>query len=182
MIPSEADLQLLFARLNYDYFNGEVPNTKIRYNARFANSAGRITYGAHPLLIELSPKHFEKYPEALRDTLLHEMIHAWCFARWRDTGHGPRFKKKLRECGLSSIYHDLGNVSPRTESTKRYILRCEQCSFEALRRKRPGKPSSCPRCNKRRFDPRFPLTILEVTGLEPRGTTLDPLKAAQRGA
>ena len=181
MIPAEADLQLLFAQLNYRYFNGEVPDCQIRYNARFSNSAGRITYRAHPLLIELSPKHFERYPDALEETLLHEMIHAWCYARFRDTGHGARFKRKLRECGLTSIYHELGNVRPFNEACKRYILRCEQCAFEVLRRKRPGKPASCPRCNKRRFDPRYPLTIYEVVDTKVVGTTLDVPKAAQRG-
>jgi predicted SprT family Zn-dependent metalloprotease len=178
--PSEADLQLLFARLNYEHFNGEVPDCRIRYNARFSNSAGRITYSGHPLLIELSPKHFERYPEALEETLLHEMVHAWCYARWRDTGHGARFKKKLRECGLISIYHELGNVAPRSESARRFILRCAQCAFEVLRRKKPGKPASCPRCNKRRFDPRFPLTIYEITGMQAVGSTIDA-KAAQKG-
>ena len=44
VLPNEADLQLLFARLNYEYFNGEVPDCRIRYNERFSNSAGRITY------------------------------------------------------------------------------------------------------------------------------------------
>jgi len=179
VIPTEADLQLLFARLNYDRFNGEIPDCRIRYNARFSNSAGRITYG-RPLLIELSPKHFRKYPEALEETLLHEMIHAWCYTHWRDTGHGPRFKKKMRECGLTSIYHDLGNVLPVNESSKRYILRCEHCAFEVLRRKRPGKPASCPRCDKRRFNPNFPLTIYEITGMEAVGTTVEGMRAAQR--
>jgi predicted SprT family Zn-dependent metalloprotease len=180
VIPSEADLQLIFARLNYEHFNGEVPDCRIRYNPRFSNSAGRITYGAQ-LLIELSPKHFRTYPEALEETLLHEMVHAWCFAKWRDTGHSARFKKKLRECGLTSIYHDLGNVRPFNESSKRYVLRCEHCGFEVLRRKKPGKPASCPRCDKRRFNPKFPLTIYEITGLEAVGTTIDGLAAAQRG-
>jgi predicted SprT family Zn-dependent metalloprotease len=179
--PSEADLQLLFARLNYEHFNGEIPDCRIRYNARFSNSAGRITYGS-PLLIELSPKHFRRYPDALEETLLHEMVHAWCYARFRDTGHGARFKKKMRECGLTSIYHDLGNVRPLNESSKRYILRCEHCAFEVLRRKKPGKPASCPRCDKRRFNPKFPLTIYEITGMEAVGTTVDGLRAAQRGS
>lgn len=178
MIPSEADLQLLFARLNYQHFDGEIPDCRIRYNARFSNSAGRITYRS-PLLIELSPKHFERYPEALEETLLHEMVHAWCFAKWRDTGHGARFKRKMRDLGMRSIYHDLGNVRPLNESAKRYILRCEQCSFEVLRRKKPGKPASCPRCDKRRFNPRFPLTIYEITALQPVGSTVP--QAAQKG-
>lgn len=182
VLPTEADLQLLFARLNYEFFNGEAPDCKIRYNERFSNAAGRTTYNTHPLEIELSPKHFRRYPEALRETLLHEMVHAWCYAKFRDTGHGPRFKKKLRECGLHSIYHELGSVAPLKESTKRYILRCERCSFEVLRRGRPRRPSSCPRCNKRRFDERYPLTIYEIVEMRPAGTSLEAAHAARRGA
>lgn len=182
VLPSEADLQLLFAHLNYEFFNGEVPDCKILYNERFSNAAGRTTYGAHPLEIELSPKHFRRYPEALRETLVHEMVHVWCYAKFRDTGHGPRFKKKLRECGLHSIYHELGNVGPLKESTKRYILRCERCSFEVLRRARPRRPSSCPRCNKRRFDERYPLAIYEIVEMRLAGTSLERVRAARRGA
>ena len=180
-LPSEADLQLLFARLNYEFFNGEVPDCKIRYNERFSNAAGRTTYGRAPIAIELSPKHFRQYPEALSETLLHEMIHAWCYAKFRDTGHGARFRRKLRECGLSSIYHDLGNVGPLKESGKRFILRCERCTFEALRRGRPRKPASCPRCNKRRFDERYPLTIYEIVEMRAAGTSLDAVHAARKG-
>jgi predicted SprT family Zn-dependent metalloprotease len=179
-LPGEADLQLLFARFNYEFFNGEVPDCRIRYNERFSNSAGRTTYGRDPMSIELSPKHFRRHPEALGETLLHEMIHAWCYAKFRDTGHGPRFKRKLRECGLSSIYHELGNVAPLKESTKRFILRCERCAFEVLRRGVPRKPASCPRCNKRRFDDRYPLTIYEIMGLRETGTSLDGARAARK--
>lgn len=179
-LPAEADLQLIFARLNYEFFNGEAPDCRIRYNERFSNSAGRITYGRHPLLIELSPKHFRARPQALEETLVHEMIHAWCYVNFRDTGHGPRFKRKLRECGMSSIYHDLGNVAPLKESSKRYILRCERCSFEALRRTRPRASSSCPRCNKRRYDERFPLTIYEIVEMRAVGTTVEAV-AARKG-
>ncbi|MHB8140161.1 MAG: SprT family zinc-dependent metalloprotease [Vulcanimicrobiaceae bacterium] len=177
MLPTEADLQLLFARLNYERFNGEAPDCRLAYNTRFSNSAGRITYSVRPLLIELSPKHFERHPEALEETLLHEMIHAWCYDRFRDGGHGPRFRKKLAECGLTSIYHDLGNVRPVSESTKRYILRCEHCSYELLRRRLPAKAASCSRCNKRRFDTRFPLTIYQILQTVALGNSLEPVAA-----
>src|SRR5271154_5595921 len=106
VLPDVAELQLLFAELNNHHFNGEIPAHRIAYNARFGNLAGRITY--KPPLIELSPKHFERHPEALRETLLHEMIHAWLFARGADPGHGAAFKRKMRELGMRSIYHDLG--------------------------------------------------------------------------
>lgn len=177
-LPTEPDLQLIFARLNYEFFNGEVPDCRIRYNERFSNSTGRIDYAERPMAIELSPKHFRKYPEALEETLLHEMIHAWCFTRFREMGHGARFKKKLRDCGLDSIYHELGNVRPLRESSRRYILRCEQCGFEVLRKRRPVKPASCPRCNKRRFDPRYPLAIYEIVETRVVGDTVHGLRAS----
>jgi predicted SprT family Zn-dependent metalloprotease len=178
VLPSEADLQLLFARLNYERLNGEAPACRIAYNERFSNSAGRITYSVRPLLIELSPKHFRKYPEALEETLLHEMVHAWCFDRYRDTGHGAIFKKKMREVGITTIYHDLGSVRALNESSKRYIFRCEHCGFELLRKRLPSKPMSCGRCNKARFDKRYPLAIFEVLETRPLGTTLE--RAAQK--
>ncbi len=181
VLPSEADLQLLFARLNYMHFNGSVPDCRIAYNERFSNSAGRITYTGRPYLIELSPKHFRAHPEALDETLLHEMIHAWCYGHFGDAGHGPRFRKKMKELGLTSIYHDLGTARPLTESSKRYVLRCEHCGTEVLRRKRPGKPMSCARCNARRFDIRFPLTIYEIVEMRPVGTTIEISRAAHRG-
>ncbi len=180
-LPTEPDLQLIFARLNYEFFNGEVPDCRIRYNERFSNSAGRINYAERPMTIELSPKHFRAYPAALNETLLHEMIHAWCFARFREMGHGTRFKKKLRECGLDSIYHELGNVRPLRESSRRYILRCEKCAFEVLRKRKPVKPASCPRCNKRRFDPQYPLSIYEIVETRVVGDTVQGLRAAARG-
>jgi predicted SprT family Zn-dependent metalloprotease len=181
VLPSEADLQLLFAQLNYEFFNGEVPGCRILYNGRFSNSTGRISYGRSPLTIELSPKHFRRNPAALRETLLHEMVHAWCYAKFGDTGHGPRFKRKLRDCGLTSIYHDLGNAGPLRESSKRFILRCGRCTFEVLRRARPRKPASCPRCNKRRFDARYPLTIYEIVEMREAGTSLEAARAARKG-
>jgi predicted SprT family Zn-dependent metalloprotease len=181
-LPGEADLQLLFARLNNEHFNGEAPDCRIRYNERFSNSAGRIAYDTRPMTIELSPKHFRRYPEALAETLLHEMIHAWCWAKFRDPGHGARFKRKLRECGMTSIYHELGRAKPLQESSKRYILRCEHCGFEALRRKRPGRAVSCPRCNKRRFDPRFALAIYEVVEIRPLSSRSDEARGEPSSA
>ncbi|MDQ2680054.1 MAG: SprT-like domain-containing protein [Candidatus Eremiobacteraeota bacterium] len=182
MLPSETDLQLLFAELNYQHFNGEVPAHRIAYNARFSNSAGRISYSARPPLIELSLKHMRRNPQAIRETLLHEMIHGWLFARNRDPGHGPAFKKKMREVGITSIYHDLGSARPVNESAKRYILRCERCAMELLRKRRPSAPTSCGRCSRRGFDARFPLSIFEVVETLALGDALGQAAQAKKPA
>lgn len=176
VLPDPSDLQLLFARLNSEHFGSEIPAHRIAYNARFSNLAGRITY--KPPLIELSPKHFEKHPEALRETLLHEMIHAWLFARGEDAGHTARFKRKMRELGLSSIYHDLGSAQPRRESARRFILRCDACTLELLRKRRPPRPVSCGRCSRRAFDPRYALRVLEI--VETREVEGQPRAANRR--
>jgi len=174
VLPDVASLQLLFAHYNNEHFAGEIPTHRIAYNARFSNLAGRITY--KPPLIELSPRHFERHPEALRETLLHEMIHGWLFARGDHPGHTAKFKKKMRELGLTSIYHDLGSALPRRESAKRFVLRCDRCTMEVLRKKKPGAPVACGRCSRGRFDPRYVLRVFEV--LEMRELEA-PARAAQ---
>lgn len=157
-LPDVAELQLLFAQFNLLYFAGEIPAHRIAYNARFANLAGRVTY--KPPLIELSPKHLAGKSDELRDTLLHEMIHAWLHARGQNPGHTPAFKRKMREIGLRSIYHDLGRATPLNESTKRYIVRCEKCTMEVLRKKKPSPNLICARCRK-------PLVAFEVVEMRP---------------
>lgn len=167
-LPGVAELQLLFAQYNFRYFDGEIPAYRIAYNARFANLAGRITY--KPPLIELSPKHLAGKPDELRETLLHEMIHAWLHATGRPPGHTPTFKKKMRELGLRSIYHDLGRAEPLNAWAKRYILRCEKCAMEVLRRKKPSPNLICARCRR-------PLLAFEVTEMRP----VELQRAASRG-
>ncbi|MBV8151022.1 MAG: SprT-like domain-containing protein [Candidatus Eremiobacteraeota bacterium] len=146
MLPGVAELQMLFAQFNNLYFDGKIPAHEIAYNARFSNMAGRITY--KPPKIELSPKHLAGKPDELRETLLHEMIHAWLFALGRNPTHSAAFKRKMRELGLSSIYHDLGKAAPLYESPKRFILRCEHCRREALRRRKPPPNFRCAVCRR----------------------------------
>jgi predicted SprT family Zn-dependent metalloprotease len=166
-LPDVAELQLMFAQFNFMYFDGEIPTYRIAYNARFSNLAGRITY--RPPMIELSPKHLVGKSDELRETLLHEMIHAWLHAKGLPPGHTAAFKKKMRELGLRSIYHDLGKAAPLNESTKRYILRCEKCAMEVLRKRKPSPNLICARCRKA-------LTAFEVTEMKP----IEPQRAASR--
>jgi predicted SprT family Zn-dependent metalloprotease len=149
--------------MNNRHFGGEIPAYAISYNKRFSSLAGRITY--RPAKIELSRYHFEKFPEQLRETLLHEMLHAWCYAKRGETGHGPLFKKKMRELGLRSIYHEMGVAREFDANAKRYILRCDHCATELLRKRRPPADTSCARCGRGRFNARFLLKVYEVSGI-----------------
>jgi len=86
------------------------------------------------------------------------MIHAWLHARGENSGHTARFKNKMKELGLSSIYHDLGRAAPLNESTKRYILRCDNARWKCCARKGPPQPAlrPLPQTPSRLRNPRNP--------------------------
>lgn len=157
-LPAESDLQLLYAQLNFAHFGGELPSYRIAYNRRLTSVAGRITY--RPPLIELSVPLLEAHLTDLPQTLLHEMVHAWLHVRRMPSGHGPHFKSKMREVGLSSIYHGLPVM--RRRSRLRYRLRCPCCKVELIRRRRPPTPVSCARCSPARYDSRVRMSVTRL--------------------
>ena len=157
-LPAESELQLLFARLNASNFGAELPAYRIRYNSRLTSVAGRIIY--RPAVIELSVPLLSAHVHHVEKTLLHEMVHAWLHARGLPSGHGAHFKRKMRDVGLTSIYHDM--PVPRRRSRRRYILACPSCRVEFVRRRRPGIAVSCALCAPAGYDRRFRMRIREA--------------------
>lgn len=158
VLPSPADLQLLYATLNARYFGGVLRGYRIVYNKRLTSVAGRIGY--RPAIIELSLPLLNANQHHLEATLLHEMVHAWLHQHGLPNGHGPAFKQKMREVGLSSIYHQL--PVRKRPSRKRYLLCCPRCNVELLRRRRPGYRVSCARCSPKRFNAHVEMVVREL--------------------
>jgi len=157
-LPAAADLQLLYALLNARYFSGVLRAYRIVYNPRLTSVAGRI--GHRPPVIELSRPLLASHPEALEPTLLHEMVHAWLEQHRLPNGHGAAFKRKMREVGLTSIYHYLPVRTRRSQ--RRYLLSCPRCKAQLMRRRRPGYRVSCARCSPRRFNPHVEMIVTEI--------------------
>jgi len=157
-LPSIADLQLLFARLNLEHFGGTLRAHRIGYNARMTTCTGRISY--RPPVIELSLPLLTRHPRQITPTLLHEMVHAWLYQVGLPSGHGRDFKAKMREVGLKSIYHNL--PVERRHSKRRYALECPHCRRALIRRRHPGGRISCARCSPRRFDSRYEMRVREL--------------------
>lgn len=158
LLPSPAELQLAFARLNLEHFDGSLRAHRITYNARLTTVTGRICY--RPPCIELSAPLLAHHPDHVVQTLLHEMVHAWLHARGLPSGHGREFKAKMRAVGLTSIYHDLPVAHKR--SRRRYVLECPRCRLALLRRRRPGTRVSCARCSPRHFDAHVEMRVREL--------------------
>ena len=154
-LPSTADLQVIFAMLNARHFGGVLRAYRIIFNPRLTSVAGRI--GHRPPVIELSPRLLASHAEQVEPTLLHEMVHAWLYQHELPSGHGPEFKRKMREVGLTSIYHFLPIEQHR--SRRRYMLSCPRCRTKLLRRRRPGFRVSCARCSPHRFNPNVEMLV-----------------------
>jgi predicted SprT family Zn-dependent metalloprotease len=154
-LPSAADLQVIFAILNARHFGGVLRAYRIIFNTRLTSVAGRI--GHRPPVIELSPKLLAVDAQQVEPTLLHEMVHAWLYQHGLPNGHGREFKRKMREVGLTSIYHFL--PVQRRRSQRRYMLSCPRCQTKLLRRRRPGFRVSCARCSPNRFNPNVEMLV-----------------------
>jgi predicted SprT family Zn-dependent metalloprotease len=158
-LPSTAELQILFARLNARHFGGELRSHHILYNRRLTTVAGRIAYRVRA--IELSAPLLAAHPSHVEATLLHEMVHAWLHEHGLPSGHGAHFKRKMREVGLSSIYHFMP-IRGHRYSRRRYLLVCPRCAAQIVRSHRPHCRISCARCSPRRFNPRVEFSVRRI--------------------
>lgn len=91
---------------------------KIKYNKRLKTTAGRAFYAAVPQYVDLSVELLWEYPdEMLNDTIPHELAHLAAFTVYGDSGHGPSWKKVMREIGLEpSRCHNM--INTRHEARK----------------------------------------------------------------
>ncbi|WP_246999028.1 SprT-like domain-containing protein [Halosolutus gelatinilyticus] len=109
-------------------------------SARARRRAGACRW--HPdreaATIVLARRAYEAYdwPE-FAAVVRHELVHAWEFQRFGDSGHGPRFRE--RAAALDAPRHC------RTFSEPRYVLRCrdDACGWRASRH-RASKPVKAP--------------------------------------
>lgn len=153
------DLERLFRELNQQYFDGKLPFCVLKWNTRLRSSAGRFIGSRRTgPQIEIASYLLELSDAAhwVRDTLGHEMIHYWLWARRRPYGHTSEFYRKMNEMGVSRY-----NSVPKRRPAK-YIYRCPACrvEFQAWRRLRPSACLSC--CKQHsagRYDARFKLEI-----------------------
>lgn len=93
------------ARFNADHFHGELRALEVRVSRRMRARLGHYTAatrsGDAPE-IAISRRHLRNHgwDEALH-TLLHEMVHQWQDERGLALDHGPTFRRKAREIGIS---------------------------------------------------------------------------------
>jgi predicted SprT family Zn-dependent metalloprotease len=144
-LPSIEELYQLFDRINWTYFGGKLPRTKIEYSSRMG-CAG--TYTPDDKLIQIGKKYHTLFPTEIEDTLKHEMIHIIHFH------HDAKFKKEAERIGatLKAKSH------PSLMRTPKYIYECPGCKSEFPRQK-PFRMASCGPCSKGKYTPKFKLVL-----------------------
>lgn len=109
---------------------------------RATRRAGACKYDRRTETVTISltwDAHREHGWGSTRKTIRHELVHAWEFQHFGESGHGPRFRRKAAE--LRAPRHCEPFSDPR------YVLRCE-CGWETDRHRasRPVKRPDAYRC------------------------------------
>lgn len=99
-----AQLTEAHRQLNAQWFAGTLRHIPLRLSGRMATRLGHYDPGSRhlPAEIVMSRGHIARHGwrEAMH-TLLHEMVHQWQHETGRPVDHGPEFRAKAREVGIT---------------------------------------------------------------------------------
>jgi len=103
-LPLIAQLTEAHRTLNAEHFGGALELLPIRLSGRMATRLGHFDPGSRHQGAEivLSRRHLTRdgWREALH-TLLHEMVHQWQHETGQPVDHGPGFRAKCRQVGIT---------------------------------------------------------------------------------
>lgn len=145
-LPPLSDLYRWYDELNWSYFGGKLPASRIEYSARMT-SAG--SYTPTQKLIRISRKYHELFPDEVLDTLKHEMIHVL------HPSHNAAFKREAARIGASLR----AKTHPMLRRAPKFIYRCPGCGHNYPRQKR-FRMASCGDCSKGAYNPSFKLLLV----------------------
>jgi hypothetical protein len=95
----------LFGELNARHFGGALPTLPLRLSGRMRTRLGQLCLRhetGEPYEITLSRRHIERDGwEEAGHTLLHEMVHLWQHQCGHRVDHGPQFRRKAAEVGVT---------------------------------------------------------------------------------
>lgn len=111
----------------------------VSVDGRFTNALGKCgAIGYHEPRVRISAKHYDEWNYSwhrCKETIRHELAHAWQ-VRWLGyTSHGPTFRQKARELDCTDLARYDGKGEPK------YVAHCQNCGnsysrYRACRRTR----------------------------------------------
>jgi hypothetical protein len=113
------ELRTEFDALNQEHFGGLLGPIPILISPRMKTRLGELRMDrktGQPIQIALSRRHLRRDGwAAARETLLHEMVHQWQAETGRSVDHGPEFRQKARDVGITprAVRRATDEVPPR---------------------------------------------------------------------
>jgi SprT-like family protein len=98
-------LQVAHADYNAGLFDSELAPIRMRISRRMKNRLGHymVAGGTQSAEIAISLRHVQRDPwDDVLHTLVHEMVHQWQDENGLALDHGPTFRAKAHEIGISS--------------------------------------------------------------------------------
>ena len=141
------NISKMFVELNAEYFNSEIPSIPVIWNSRMTTTAGYCRYkrdlagNKTPARIDLSLKLFKSndFPEdEIRETLIHEMVHAYLIHKHNESGHSARFQRMMTEITGVRKNHRCHNYD--TSGVKRvakWAVTCTKCGYSHPYKRKP---------------------------------------------
>ncbi len=172
-LPSNAELDALYARINARFFGGELPLCQMKWSRQLTRAAGNIDVKGRvvklsvPLLIdafstietsyEICGVMCDSRERALEEILKHELIHLWLHECGLPSGHTREFRLQARRIGQPKTRHGIARPLPKSG----WVYSCPRCNAQIVRRRRFARLVACATCCKAHsggaFDARFGL-------------------------
>ena len=141
------DIRQMFAQLNEAHFDSEIPDIPVVWNGRMTTTAGYCRYrkeftgNLYPTKIDLSLRLFESngFPEAeVKQTLIHEMVHAYLIHKYNQPGHTPSFQRMMTQITGVRKNHRCHNydVSGVKREVKWSVI-CTRCGYSHGYKRKP---------------------------------------------
>jgi hypothetical protein len=109
--PRPGDLLLLHRlsqahdRFNREHFDGRLGAIPLRLSGRMRSRLGELSVDLRtgsPMEIAISRRHIARHGwDEVEHTLLHEMVHQWQAESGLPVDHGPGFREKARQVGVT---------------------------------------------------------------------------------
>ena len=109
--PRPGDLLLLHRlsqahdRFNREHFDGRLGTIPLRLSGRMRSRLGELSVDLRtgsPMEIAISRRHIARHSwDEVEHTLLHEMVHQWQAESGLPVDHGPGFREKARQVGVT---------------------------------------------------------------------------------
>ncbi len=164
-LPDESRLNRLFDELNARWWDGRLPKVPVRWSSRLRAAAGKIWVSRmNGLEIVLSRAYHEHFPDEVKDTLKHEMVHLYlrtCGSAKADgRSHGPAFRAEAERVKAPIR----AKPYPGAHRPYRYEWRCPSCgrTFRSRVRGTWACGYCCNRYNHGKYSDSFRLRLVRT--------------------